>query len=210
MRKMNAIIDYLQRIYEPVSMILYGSYADGSNNENSDFDALIVSEHHKMHHDTSLIDGVQLDVFVYPVSYLEGEFDCSEFLQIFDGKILLDENGRGAALTQKVLSYIREYPTKSFDEISDEIEWCRKMLLRTKRNDAEGAFRWHWVLTDSLEIFCDVVHRIYLGPKKTLRWMKGNYPQAFEFYEKALLNFRQESLHEWILYLERLSISENT
>ena len=37
-------------------------------------------------------------------------------------------------------------------------EGCKKMLLRTLRSDAEGLYRWHWVLIDSLEIFCDAVH----------------------------------------------------
>ena len=31
------IIEYIKRNYNPISVILYGSYADGTNNLNSDF-----------------------------------------------------------------------------------------------------------------------------------------------------------------------------
>lgn len=33
------IFDYIEKTYKPLSVIVYGSYSDGSYNENSDFDA---------------------------------------------------------------------------------------------------------------------------------------------------------------------------
>ena len=36
---MDKILNYIHQKYEPLSIIVYGSYEDGSNNENSDFDA---------------------------------------------------------------------------------------------------------------------------------------------------------------------------
>ena len=60
------------------------------------------------------------------------------------------------------------------------------MLNRVKRSDCEGMFRWHWVLVDGLEIFCDIMKQPYWGPKKTLRWMQEIYPLAFENSSKAL------------------------
>ena len=47
------IIEYIKQNYNPISIIIYGSYADGTNNLNSDF------------------------------------------VQIFDGKIIVDSNERG-------------------------------------------------------------------------------------------------------------------
>lgn len=76
------------------------------------------------------------------------------------------------------------------------------MLNRVKRSDCEGMFRWHCVLVDSLEIFCDIMKQPYWGPKKTLRWMQEMYPLAFENYSKALRQFNIESLEEWILYIK--------
>lgn len=38
------IIRYLMDEYDPDAIITYGSYADGTENVNSDFDALIIAE----------------------------------------------------------------------------------------------------------------------------------------------------------------------
>ena len=195
------IIDYIKQKYNPLSITLYGSYANGTNNLNSDFDALVISSDNDQYHDTSFVNGVQLDVFVYPASYFDGDFDCNDFIQIFDGQIILDHNGLGKALQEKVLSYLKNRPLKSKTEIDASIDWCVKMLARVKRQDAEGMFRWHWVLIDSLEIFCDIMRSPYWGPKKSLKWMEEKHPDAFECYQKALQDFTMDSLETWIAYI---------
>ena len=195
---------YIQEKYTPHSIILYGSYANGTNNLNSDFDALVISQHHREFHDTSFVNGVQLDVFVYPNSYFDGDYDLAGFVRIFDGKIIADTDGIGQALKNRVLDYMQNRPSKTSEEIRADIDWCVKMFERVKRCDAEGMFRWHWVLTDSLEIFCDAVQHPYLGPKKSLAWMKENHPKAFACYEKALSDFTVESLSDWISYLKNM------
>lgn len=207
---MDDFIEYLKRNYAPLSVIVYGSYADGSHNQNSDFDALVISENHQKFHDISFVNGIQLDVFVYPASCFEGDFDCDDFIQLYDSKILLDTEGVGQTVKQRVLSYIENRPRKSAEEIKDQIAWCRKMLLRTKRGDAEGMFRWHWVLIDSLEFFCDAVGHAYWGPKKTLRWMEAVCPEGFEYYKNALFRFDTDSLENWVLYLEQLMKTRST
>lgn len=201
----NEIIEYIMQNYAPLAIIVYGSYADGSNNQNSDFDALVISENHLEFHDVSFINSTQLDVFIYPASYFEGQFDCNNFIQLYHSKILFDPEGLGAMLKKRVLSYIDDRPRKSDEEIKNQITWCRKMLLRTKRGDTEGMFRWHWVLIDSLEFFCDKVDHIYWGPKKTLLWMEVAYPEGFIYYKNALFKFDEDSLEKWILYLEQLN-----
>ena len=199
---MKQIIDYINQRYNPLSIILYGSYANGTNNLNSDFDALVISDDQEQFHDTSFVDGIQLDVFVYPASYFEGDYDCNDFIQIFDGKIVVDRGVQGKALHAKVQSYLQNRPQKSRTEIDASVNWCIKMLARVKRCDAEGMFRWHWVLIDSLEIFCDVKHHPYWGPKKSLKWMEENHPTAFACYQTALTDFSMESLENWILYIK--------
>lgn len=201
---MDEIVAYIKRNYAPLCLIVYGSYADGSNNKNSDFDALVISKDHREFHDVSFVNNIQLDVFVYPASYFEGQFDCSSFVQLYDSKILFDTQGLGASLKRQVLSYIDNRPRKSNEEIENQIAWCRKMLLRTRRADAEGMFRWHWVLIDSLEFFCDKVGHAYWGPKKTLRWMESAHPEGFICYKNALFKLDKDSLEKWIVYLEQL------
>lgn len=199
------ILEYIRRKYDPLSIILYGSYANGTNNRNSDFDALVISGEHERFHDTSFVEDVQLDVFVYPASFFEGDFNCEDFVQIFDGRILVDCDDRGKRIQQKVLAHMQNRPLKSQMEIEADVDWCIKMLARAKRHDAEGCFRWHWVLTDSLEIFCDVMRHPYLGPKKTLKWLGDNHPDAFACYKTALEDFRLDSLENWVAYISELN-----
>lgn len=159
---LNQIIEYIKQTYSPLSIILYGSYANRTNNLNSDFDALVISRYHEKFHDTSFINGIQLDVFVYPESYFDEDYDCSNFVQIFDGKVIMDTNGKGKAVQENVLSYLKNRSCKTKEEIQADVDWCIKMLKQAKRGDFEGMFRWHWVLIDSLEIFGEIVNHPFL------------------------------------------------
>ena len=199
---MDETLAYLQEKYHPLSVILYGSYANGTNTVNSDFDALVISAGHEPFHDTSFVGNVQLDVFVYPATYFEDDINYEDFVQIFDGRILADANGIGKTLQANVQSYLRNRPVKTRNEIQASIDWCVKMGKRAKRCDCEGMFRWHWVLIDSLEIFCDVMRQPYWGPKKSLKWMEETHPEAFQYYQKALSHFRMDCLEDWIGYIQ--------
>lgn len=197
------IMEYLNRTYQPDAVIVYGSFADGSVNLNSDFDALIIAGEEKTH-DSSVVDGVVLDVFVYPAETFSTDYDPEAFVQVWDGKIVLDEHGIAGRLKAKVLDYIEHLPKKTATEVAQEVEWCEKMLLRTMREDVEGYYRWHWVLCDSLEIYFDIKGLHYYGPKKTLRLMEKSDAEAFGLYAKALREFDRESLSEWIAYLKSM------
>ena len=201
---MNRIIEYLMDRYDPLSIIVYGSYADGSNNESSDFDALVIAKEHDYCHDISFVGGIQLDAFVYPRKHFEGEIDWDPFLQIFDGQILLDTDGIGGTVKQRVQDHMNRIPGRTAAQVSSDIAWCRKMLLRSRRNDPEGMYRWHWVLTDSLRIFCDAKDHLYFGPKKSLKWMQTEYPKAYEIYSTALSRMEYDTLAKWIDFLEGL------
>ena len=155
-------------------------------------------------HDSSIVDGVVLDVFVYPAKTFSADYDPEEFVQVWDGKIVLDEHGIAGRLKAKVLDYIEHLPKKTATEVAQEMEWCEKMLLRTMREDVEGYYRWHWVLCDSLEIYFDIRDLHYYGPKKTLRLMEKSDVEAFGLYAKALREFDRESLSAWIAYLKSM------
>ena len=197
------ILEYLNWTYRPDAVIVYGSFADGSANLNSDFDALVIAGKEKTH-DSSVVDGVVLDVFVYPAETFSTDYDPEEFVQVWDGKIVLDEHGIAGQLKAKVLDYIEHFPKKTATEVAQEVEWCEKMLLRTMREDVEGYYRWHWVLCDSLEIYFDIKGLHYYGPKKTLRLMEKSNVEAFGLYAKALREFDRESLSAWIDYLKSM------
>ncbi len=196
------IIRYLKETYQPDAIIVYGSFSDGSANKNSDFDALVIAGHRK-EHDSSVVDGTPLDVFIYPMDTFQSEYDPEEFVQVWDGIIILDKNSVAEHLQKRVLEHIEHKPHKTDVEILQEIEWCKKMVSRTFREDAEGYFRWHWVLFDSLEIYYDIKHIYYYGPKKALRQMEISDTEAFQLYSRALKEFDRSFLLEWVEYLER-------
>ena len=201
METADKILAYLKETYRPDAIIVYGSFADGSANINSDFDALVIADRERTH-DSSVIDGIVLDVFIYPPDTFQAEYDPEEFVQVWDGKILLDTDGIAARLQKRVLDHIAHIPRKTGKEIRQEVGWCEKMLSRTMRGDAEGYYRWHWVLFDSLEIYFDIKGLPYYGPKKALRLLEQTDPDAFRIYGNALREFRRECLSEWISYLK--------
>lgn len=92
-----------------------------------DFDALIIAGKEKTH-DSSIVDGVVLDVFVYPAETFSADYDPEEFVQVWDGKIVLDEHGIAGQLKAKVLDYIEHLPKKTVTEVAQEVEWCEKTL----------------------------------------------------------------------------------
>ena len=85
------------------------------------FDALIIAGKEKAH-DSSNVDGVVLDVFVYPAETFSADYDPEEFVQVWDGKIVLDEHGIAGQLKAKVLDYIEHLPKKTATEVAQEVE----------------------------------------------------------------------------------------
>ncbi len=199
---MEKIMTYIKAAYDPLAVIVYGSYGDGTNNAYSDFDALVIVPQGEEVHDTGSLHGVQLDLWVYPVEKFQGDYDPEQILQIFDGVVLMDTDGLGAGLLQTVADHLAALPGKTAEELAEELGWCRKMLLRAQRPDAEGMYRWHWLLTDSLQIACDVLGRPYLGPKKSLKWLKMQHPELLAMYEAALRGYDNAAMEA---FLEKLS-----
>lgn len=197
------IIEYLKEKYCPLGLIMYGSFADGSNNLNSDFDALVISSHNQECHDHSYVQGIELDVFVYPKSKLDE--DClDDFIQIFDGQIVIDTDDMMKDLKEKVNAYIQNYPKTSASENEHSIAWCQKMLKRTKRNDMEGYYRLHWLLTESLKIYFEIKGLYYFGPKKALKQMQQHDETASIIYYETLKNPTYENVGKWIEILSQL------
>ena len=76
------------------------------------------------------------------------------------------------------------------------------MLRRTERGDTEGYYRLHWVLTDSLSIYCDLRGEYYFGPKKALRRMAAVAPDDAAVYDRALRDPTLDNLAAWLGALE--------
>lgn len=195
---MKPIVDALLREYAPLAMILYGSYADGTNDAESDFDALLICEEIPAAPRSDVLHGVRLDVHFAQVRHLQEKWNPQEYLQVYDGILLHDTNGVGAQLIETVRAYVHEQPPKTLQEKAHLLSWCDKMLLRSQRSDVEGNFRRHWLLTESLEIYCDLRGWFYFGPKKTLMRLRKEDKQAYNAYASALQETNPEALRAWI------------
>ena len=75
---MEEIIPYILDTYRPEAVILYGSFANGTNNAHSDFDALVIAPGEKRH-DASVVAGITLDVFIYPRETFQGDYDPADY-----------------------------------------------------------------------------------------------------------------------------------
>lgn len=112
--------------------------------------------------------------------------DHEDLIHIDDGVILLDKRSICKQLMNNI-SYLYKEPIYiSENEISFNKSWLIKMLSRAKKEDAEGNFRYHLLLTQSLEIYFQTIKVRYMGPKKSLEYLKNKDTEAFRFFEKAL------------------------
>ncbi len=201
---MQNILQYLYETYHPYAIMVYGSYRNGTQDADSDFDALVLTDKFEKIHDESIVDGVTLDVWLYPCDVFQKSFVPNDFLQIYDGEIILDTTDSLIQAKETVIAYIQNFPCRSYDEIERELMWCEKMLRRVERGDAEGYFRHHWVLIDSLQVYCDIRGYFYFGPKKTLLRMKKEDSTAFALYKNAISSLDIKALQAWISYLKSI------
>lgn len=192
------MLRYLTEKYHPLAAVLYGSHADGTANAESDYDVLLITESTECH-DTDIVNGVQLDAWMYPRSWAESLTDGEAVIQLHDGVVLLDTDGLAAGLIALAREHAAEKAHLSDEEKRDLQAWCEKMARRARRGDAEGLYRWHWLLTDSLSIYCDVRDAFYFGPKKTLLRMEQHDPEGFSLYSAALQDMA--ALDAWLTHL---------
>ena len=64
--------------------------------------------------------------------------------------------------------------------------------------NAEGCFRRHWLLVESLRIYTELCFWPYLGPKKALSQLEKKDRAAFSLYEAALTAGDYTTLAAWI------------
>jgi len=178
------IRNYLKEQYNCHSIILYGSFANGTYTDESDIDIICFCDNVLKKNDTTIINGRQLDAWMYDTNMMTKQ---EELLHINGGKILLDEKDLCTTLLANIEELFNEGARKlTLEEINFQKNWLMKMLNRAKKNDIEGNFRYHWMLVDSLEIYFDIKGLWYLGPKKSLYWLKENDRNAYKLFNDAL------------------------
>ncbi|USB33388.1 nucleotidyltransferase domain-containing protein [Paenibacillus sp. YPG26] len=178
------VTNYLINKYKCHTLILYGSYVTGDFTEDSDLDVVGFTDKVSSPNDNHVLNNVQLDAWIYNTNEMN---DPEKFLHIRDGYILLDERDSGKLLLERIDHVYNKGPVKTdLLEIEFLKKWLIKMQDRSLKGGIEGDFRYHWLLNDSLEIYFKIINKWYLGPKKSLQWLKTEDPKAYELFSRAL------------------------
>lgn len=167
------------------TVLLYGSRADGSANESSDYDVAAFGPVEHVIRDTRIIDGQFLDVFLHPEEVLSRP--TRELLMLRGSRILRQRNGDATRFLAGLDELYQEGPDRlTVDEIRARDAWARKMVLRARRGDVDGDYRRVWLLTAALEDYFVTRGMWFEGPKKALRWLLMHEGAVYDAFEVAL------------------------
>lgn len=193
------IITYLKERYNPLTLAVYGSYTDGTNDEYSDFDCLLIVKSKDRAHDDTIVDGVPLDCFLYSEQEIEQE-NIETFLPLYEAKLVYD-TGMGQAVQSRVRNYVQSHTVHDPEEKHILVSWIKKTLKRMEKPGEEGHFRAIAFLAESMEDYCFLRDRFYFGSKKTIRYLQEEDEQGFLLFQKAITARSNKAIREWANYI---------
>lgn len=168
------------------TVLLYGSRANGSEDQDSDCDIAAFAPREDTGRDTRVVDGVFLDVFVYPESVLLQQ-PATEFLKLRQSVVLVQRAQQADRFLQGLQAlFAQGPPALPADEARARRSWAWKMVARMERGDAEGHYRRAWLLTSLLEDYFALRGQWYEGPKKALQWLGEHDAATAAAMEAAL------------------------
>ena len=167
------------------TILLYGSRADGTENEFSDYDVAAFADVPVTKRDTRIVDGRFLDVFLHPEAVLAAP--SQEHLPLRGSRILL-QRGTEATVFLAGLDALFERGPQPLpaDEIDARRTCAKKMALRMRRGDIDADFRRVWLLTTLLEDYFALRAMWYQGPKKSFQWLRTCDSSTYRAFEEAL------------------------
>ncbi|MCD4484128.1 nucleotidyltransferase domain-containing protein [Chromobacterium vaccinii] len=196
---LSRIVAELERDERLHTVLLYGSRADGSANQGSDYDIAAFGTVPQMTRDTRCIDGEYLDLFLYPDSVLDEPSDAHLSLR---GAKVLRQRGDEASHFLNRLEALHAAGPEALpeDELQARRDWAHKMAARIQRGDVEGDYRRAWLLMALLEDYFALRGLWYEGPKKALRWLARHDEQSRQAFEQALKpNAGNEAIEKLVL-----------
>lgn len=200
---MEQILTYLQNTYNPLSVLLYGSYADGTNDQTSDLDCMLIVSEKDRNHDDTIVNGIRLDCFIYTEEEVQNE-DIDTFLTAYNSRIVLD-NEIGAELKRRVHAYVESHTSTSAEEKEFLISWIKKTVLRISKNDDEGNMRAISFLAESLTDYYMLRDLFYFGSKKAIRHLKEQDEQGYALFHDAITLRSNEAIIHWAEYVIRIA-----
>jgi hypothetical protein len=167
------------------TILLYGSRANGTSADSSDYDVAAFGPVPRVARDARVVDGQYIDTFVYPENHLATPTE--EHLKLRGSRVLLQR----AQHATSFLNFLNQIHSRGpiplpNDELVARRIWARKMQARIERGDAEGNFRRVWLLTALLEDYFHLRGQWYEGPKRALQWLAQHDPETRAAFERAL------------------------
>lgn len=196
---MEQILEYLKNTYKPLSILVYGSFADGTNDETSDFDCMLIVSEKVKNHDDAIINGIQLDCFIFTENELQSE-KIDTFLTAYNSRIVAD-NGIGTELKRRVHDYVEKNSNTPKEEKDFLISWIQKTLLRIAKNDDEGSMRAVSFLAESLADYFTLRDMFYFGSKKAIRFLKKEDTKGYTLFHNAVMSRSNEAIIKWADYI---------
>lgn len=192
------IVTYLKKKYQPHTIINYGPFSGNPYTPESDFDVLVISDTAPKSTDNCMIDNVPIDASIYNTNDVLMSYSLEEFVPIFNGRLLLDEQGMGKELIKNVRNYISNCRKKTMREKLALKNRIRISLARTRRKDTEGKYYLYQLLINSLEYYFALRDIVFEDEKRALEWLFANRPKHYQIYSEALKNPSSENVSVWI------------
>lgn len=194
------IIRYLKEKYHPVSILVLGSYADGTFDETSDFDAIVIVDIKHDSKDISEVKGIPLDVDIYTVDEVMFGHP-KQFIKAHDAEIVLDTE-IGRLMKERVIRYFEEIRVTSETDKKGMKDWLRKMTIRIEKGDDDANYRMAMLMWESLAIYFLLRDLNFYGSKKSIRYLKDEDEAGYAVFHEAVTKKDVESLKNWVEYVK--------
>jgi predicted nucleotidyltransferase len=198
----NYLKNMIESKYCVHTIILYGSFAKGNNDEYSDIDIIAFWDENEELQDKSNLGSNQLDLWIYPTDKMT---DYNEFIRVNGGIILLDCRNAAEVFISNIKHAYETGPiAKSPEEKENILKWVRKMYLRSLKADLEGAYRKSLLLAELLPIYFELKDMWYLGSKYGFEFLRDNDESAYNLYSSLYMGKDPDILKDVIKYLDTL------
>ena len=195
----NSIVKYLSDTYKPRALLIYGSFVRGDFDESSDFDCMVIVDEKNTKHDSSVINGVRLDCYIFTVNEVLSE-DPDLFVTVYDSEILIDD-GTGQTLKERVRDYVHEHEITDDSEKEFIAAWIRKTMTRMKKGDDEGNYRAIALLWESLTDYYLLRNMFFFGSKQAIQYLKQNDLPGYELFHRAISQKTNEAIEAWAMHV---------